>query len=76
MKRGQESWNDLRLVHGIVSVGMIALCTSVGLLGQYRVVAMISNLAITQYLFFFNGWFRNQIMGYVMRSREKIENLV
>ena len=76
VKRGKESLSDLRIGYGIASVALVALTSSIGFLAKYRVITMIINLSVCIYLFFFNGWFRNQIIGYFMKAREKWEKLV
>ncbi len=75
VKRGQESWAYFGLVNGIVSLILIEIINSSSALTEYKVILILLNLSIALYLCFFNSWFRNQIVGFIERSKSKAENL-
>lgn len=75
VKRGQEGWAYFGLVYGIVSLILIEIINSSSALMEYKVILILLNLSIALYLCFFNSWFRNKIVGFIERSKNKAENL-
>jgi hypothetical protein len=68
--RGPESWNKLYLAYGLASA-LTVLVINVSEAGKhYKVIISLSSLAILCYLFFYNGWFRNLIIGFIIKSTE------
>ena len=68
--RGPEGWNKLYLAYGLASA-LTVLVINVSEAGKhYKVIISLSSLAILCYLFFYNGWFRNLIIGFINKSTE------
>ena len=73
VKRGKKSWNHFYLAYGILSV-VVTQIISISEFGKgYKVLITVVDLAILLYLAFFNSWFRNKIIGFVVKSRTKEE---
>ncbi len=71
--RGKESWNYFYLVFGIVSVVLMQVINSSEALKGFKTIISIVNLAMLVYLAFYNGWFRNKILGLIAKSQQKEE---
>lgn len=72
-KRGEKSWNYLTLFYG----GLYAIVIQVISLSEfgkgYKVFITLMDLGILLYLVFFDSWFRNKIIGFVVKSQTKEE---
>jgi hypothetical protein len=73
VKRGKESWNNFYLTFGIASIILIQVINSANALRNYKTIISIINLIILVYLTFFNSWFRNKIIGFIINSQNKVE---
>lgn len=73
VKRGQKSWDHFNLVYGILSVVVIQLISISEAGTGYKVIISVLDLSALFYLNFFNGWFRNKIIGLVVASQNKEE---
>ena len=67
-KRGETSWGYLNLAFGIISVNVLQIVVSSDALGNCRAVLAFIDLVALIYLFYFNGWSRNKVIGVIMRS--------
>jgi hypothetical protein len=68
--RGQESMNLLYIFYGVVSL-VYALSIQVAECGQYhKATLIVSDYIVLTYLFFFNGKFRNMIIGIYIRLKK------
>ena len=73
IKRGEKSWNHFYLAYGILSV-VVTQIISISECGKgYKVLITVVDLAILLYLAFFNSWFRNKTIGFIMASQSKEE---
>jgi len=70
VKRGEKSWNYFYLSYGIASVILMQIISVSESLKDYKVIISIVNLIFLLYLTFYNGWFRNMILGFIRKSRE------
>jgi hypothetical protein len=75
LKRGQESWNKLYLAFGFSSVLTLQVINSSEAWKNYKVIISLFDISILCYLFFYNGWFRNKIIGFITKSTEMKERL-
>jgi len=73
VKRGKESWSYFYLTYGIASVIMMQIISVSDSLKNYKVVISVVNLGLLLYMCFFNGWFRNKIVGIISKSKEMKE---
>jgi hypothetical protein len=68
--RGPERWNKLYLAYGLASA-LTVLVINVSEAGKrYKVIISLFSLAILCYLFFYNGWFRNLIIEFIIKSTQ------
>lgn len=78
VKRGPESWSYFSIAFAILSliVSQIVAVANVKYIENHKVlISIIDSLALI-YLCYFNGWFRNRIVGGVGKARGKTEKLV
>jgi hypothetical protein len=71
VKRGDVSWGYLATVYGGFSAVVFAIPLAVESAKPYRIVLSVLNLAAALYLCFFNGWFRNKVIGMIGRARNR-----
>jgi hypothetical protein len=74
VKRGEKSWAFFPLVYNILLtliVGLIALIDPFS--WKLKITLILILALITFFLCFFNGWFRNLIVGLMSRSQELVE---
>lgn len=73
VKRGDKSWNHFYLAYGILSV-IVTQIISISEFGKgYKVLITVVDLALLLYLTFFNSWFRNKTIGFIIVSQSKEE---
>ena len=73
VKRGDKSWNHFYLAYGILSI-VITQIISISECGKgYKVLITVIDLSILMYLSFFNSWFRNKTIGFIVASKMKEE---
>lgn len=74
--RGEKSQRIIiGVASAIIAVVSNQIVANTDVWKNYRVILMLLNLFITSYLCFFNGWFRNKIMGWWIKFEKKQENL-
>lgn len=73
VKRGEKTWNYFNLAYGIASVVLMQVINVSEALKGYKTIISLANLLILFYLAFFNSWFRNKIIGIIIKSQEKKE---
>ncbi len=69
VKRGDESWNAFILAYGIASIIFTEVIASTSAFPNHKTILMVSNLGALLYLSFFNGWFRNRVLGLILKAR-------
>jgi len=73
VKRSEKSWNYFYLAYGVLSV----IATQVISLSEYgkgyKVYIALVDLGALLYLGFFNDWFRNKVIYFVVKSQTKEE---
>ncbi|HAF21428.1 MAG TPA: hypothetical protein DCK93_00715 [Blastocatellia bacterium] len=69
VKRGEESWNAFILAYGIASVVFTEVIGSTSAFPNHKTILMVSNLGALLYLSFFNGWFRNRVLGLILKAK-------
>ena len=73
VKRSDKSWNYFYLAYGILSI-VITQIISISECGKgYKVLITVIDLGILMYLSFFNNWFRNKTIGFIVASKMKEE---
>jgi hypothetical protein len=73
VKRGEKSWNYFYLAYGVLSVIFIQVISLSESGKGYKVYIALVDLGTLLYLGFFNGWFRNKIIDFVVKSQTKEE---
>lgn len=73
VKRGPESWNKFNLAYGILSVLVVQVVSASSAYEEHKVFFSLLDLGLLLYLCFYNGWFRNQLMKFVISSQEMQE---
>lgn len=71
VKRGQKSWDYFNLTYGILSVVVIQIISISDFGSGYKVFISIFDLGVLFYLAFFNSWFRNKTIGFIVASQIK-----
>jgi len=71
--RGKESVEHFFLFYGITSLIVIEVISATDFLSGYKVVIMGLNLLILTRLSFFVSWYRNKIMGFLVKVSNKRE---
>ncbi len=74
LTRGHESWSHFAFAYGTTAVVMLEIINTTKAAEGYKTILTIADMAILLYLCFYNSWFRNQIVGIVTKSKNKIEN--
>lgn len=73
VKRSERGWNYLYLAYGVLSV-IVTQVISLSEFGKgYKIFIALVDLGTLLYLGFFNSWFRNKIISFVVRSQTKEE---
>ena len=73
VKRGKGSWKYFSLGYGILSVIVTQIISVSEFWKGYKVLITALDLGGLLYLAFFNSWFRNKIIGFVVASQRKEE---
>lgn len=73
ISRERESWDNFNLAFGITSVVFMQVINSTKPFDGYKTLVSVINLAMLLYRAFFNGWFRNKVIGIIMKSQQKEE---
>jgi hypothetical protein len=73
VKRGEKSWNYFYLAYGVLSVIVIQVIGLSEFGKGYKVFMALVDVGTLLYLGFFNSWFRNKIIGFVVKSQTKEE---
>ncbi|MCD6295511.1 MAG: hypothetical protein J7M20_11490 [Deltaproteobacteria bacterium] len=73
VKRGEKSWNYFYLAYGILSVIIIQIISLSDFGKGCKVFIVFVDLGTLLYLAFFNSWFRNKIIGFIVKSQTKEE---
>lgn len=69
VKRGQGSWDTLHLAYGISSILAVQVISASEAFKGWKVALITADLAALIYLYYYNGWFRNKVIGVVNKSR-------
>jgi amino acid transporter len=75
VKRSKDTWQYFILAFSIVSIILMQIINSANILViyGYKTIISIVNLLMLIYLVFYNGWFRNKVIGLIIRSQDKKE---
>lgn len=73
IKRGEQSWKDFNLVYGILALIVLQVINTSEAFKGYKTFITLLDLGLLLYLCFYNGWFRNKVLGLLVKSREMEE---
>ena len=73
VKRGEKSWGYFHVAYGVLAVVFVEVNSTTEAWKHYKTVVSLADLALLFYLCFFNGWFRNKLMGLVVTSQQMEE---
>ena len=73
VKRGKESWTNFHIMYGLLSVVFVLAINTTEVLKGFKTIITLADLSILFYLCFFNGWFRNKIIGIINASQNMEE---
>lgn len=73
VKRGEESWGNFYLIYGLLAVMFVEVNSTAEALKGYKTIITMADLVALFYLCFFNGWFRNKIIGIISASKNMEE---
>ena len=68
VKRAEKSWNYLELAFGIIAVNVLQIINRADDTVKFKVLMSAFDLGVMIRLFFFNGWFRNKILGVIFNA--------
>ncbi|MGA7872571.1 MAG: hypothetical protein WCA22_16920 [Candidatus Binatus sp.] len=69
--RGEVSWGYVGAFYGGFSAAVFSIPLFVEPAKPYRIILSVLNLAAALYLCFFNGWFRNKVIGLIGGTRNR-----
>lgn len=72
IRRG-ENFNYFQIAYGITTLVLIQIINSAEALKGYKTIISFIDLVLLTYLTFFNSWFRNKIISFIIASQEKVE---
>ena len=73
LTRSEKSWNYFYFSYGITSILLIQVINGADVTEGYRTILSVIDLGLLLYLTFFNGWYRNLIAKFVVRSQKMEE---
>ena len=73
VKRGTESWGYFHTVYGFLSIIFLEIINTTDAYKGYKTFITIIDLTALMYLCFFSSWFRNKIVGAVIKSKDMTE---
>jgi len=73
VKRGEKSWDYFHVAYGIALLILVEVVGSTEALTGHKTLISVVDIVILTYLAFFNSWFRNKIMGFIVASQKKEE---
>jgi hypothetical protein len=71
--RGELSRENFHLAYGLVSVLLLQVINVAEAGKGYKVLISIAGIGMLLYLFYFNGWMRNNVVRFVTRWRQRPE---
>lgn len=71
VSRGEVSWGYVGAFYGGFSAVVFAIPLAVESAKPYRIILSVLNLTVAVYLCFFNGSFRNKVIGLIGRTRDR-----
>ena len=74
LTRGHESWSHFAFAYGTSAVILLEIINTAKAAEGYKTVVTIVDMAMLLYLCFYSSWCRNQIVGIVTKSKNKIES--
>jgi len=75
MKRGNISWEFFPIAFGSLSLIVVEIIGNSTIFKEYKNILLVTNLLILFKLCFNSDWFRNKIVGFYIKYKEKIEKL-
>lgn len=75
MKRGSPNWEFFPIAFGSLSLIVVEIIGNSTIFREYKNILIIANLLILFKLCFNSDWFRNKIVGFYIKYKEKIEKL-
>ena len=73
VQRGPTSWSYLDFAFGIIAVNVLQIINSADDTVKFKVLMSTLDLGVMIRLFFFNGWSRNKIIGFISQSQNMRE---
>lgn len=75
VQRGKEGRGIIvKVASAIISALVLEVINNTDVWKEYKVIVILTNLAILAYLCFFNSWFRNELVGLYIKFEKKVEN--
>lgn len=71
VRRGGIARDWFYWLYGFISIGLLQLINVSEALVGHKVLVSILSLGSVMYLLFFNGWFRNKLLGWKHTYEEK-----
>ncbi len=66
IKRGNVSMKYFYGTYAAISGLLVAICVSVDVAKDHRVLWMVVDTSVVAYVCLFNAWFRNHLVGFVI----------
>ena len=75
IKRGEKSWSYFVITYTVLLTLATGVISAIEVEWLYKIVLILVSAIFLFRLCFFNGWFRNKIVGIMSKSQEKVEEL-
>lgn len=73
VKRGEKSWDYFHLAYGFALLVLVEVIGSTEALVGHKTLIRVFDIVAITYLVFFNSWFRNKTIGFIVASQTKDE---
>ena len=72
VERGKEGgWDYFQLAYGVITIVLLQFINSAEALKGYKTIISLVDIFMWTYLAFFNSWFRDEIIRFVVNSQKK-----
>ena len=70
VERGETGWSYLYIAYGVFSIILTQIISVSESFKGHKVAIILADLTALIYLFFYNGWFRNKVIGLISKSKK------
>jgi hypothetical protein len=74
VRRGKRAWDYLSLAYGFALLIILEIVSLTEAFPHHKTSIALLDIAAVTYLVFFNSWFRNKLLGFLVASETKEEH--